>query len=239
MKRFIALIAILLLFGCEEISSSKLIETNETTNQIPVELVDVLDGDTIKINYNGKTEKVRYLLIDTPELNHSTQGKQPLGEEAKARNEELLTSGDVSIEFDEGNRTDDYGRLLAYLYVDGVSVQETLLEEGFARVAYIFPPNTKYVEAFTESEDVAKETNVGIWQYENYATSRGFNSSAWGKTLSETENLKSCNIKGNINRQGKKIFHVPSGKYYEQTIPEKMFCTEKEAIQAGFKKSQE
>ena len=46
-------------------------------------------------------------------------------------------------------------------------------------------------------------------------------------------------IKGNINRQGKKIYHIPSGKYYEQTNPEEWFCTEQEAVQAGFKKSGE
>nr|WP_281250291.1 thermonuclease family protein [Virgibacillus proomii] len=43
------------------------------------------------------------------------------------------------MEFDVGELKDKYGRLLAYVYVDGKSVQETLLKEGLPRVAYIYP----------------------------------------------------------------------------------------------------
>ena len=48
-----------------------------------------------------------------------------------------------------------------------------------------------------------------------------------------------CLIKGNINRENKKIYHIPSGKYYDQTKPEKWFCTEEQALEAGFKISGE
>ena len=104
---------------------------------IPVELVKTIDGDTIKIVYEGKEQNVRYLLIDTPETNHPRLGKQPFGEKAKERNQELMTSGKLEIEFDIGQRTDKYGRLLAYIYIDGESVQEKLLAEGLARVGYL------------------------------------------------------------------------------------------------------
>ena len=97
---------------------------------IPVELVKTIDGDTIKIKYEGKEQNVRYLLIDTPETNHPQLGKQPFGQKAKERNRELMNSGKLEIEFDIGERVDKYDRLLAYIYIDGVSVQEKLLEEG-------------------------------------------------------------------------------------------------------------
>ncbi|WP_040229264.1 thermonuclease family protein [Bhargavaea cecembensis] len=141
---------------------------------IPVRLVKTIDGDTIKIRYEGKEQNVRYLLIDTPETNHPRLGKQPFGEQAKERNRELLNGGEVSIEFDIGNRTDKYGRLLAYVYVDGVSIEEKLLEEGLARVAYVYPPNTRHLDRFEKAEKRAKDKGIGIWSIEDYATDRGF-----------------------------------------------------------------
>lgn len=141
---------------------------------IPVEFVKTIDGDTIWIEYEGEERKLRYLLIDTPELNHKQQGKQPFADEAKERNDELLKSGQVEIEFDIGEREDKYGRLLAYVYVDGESVQEKLIEEGLARVGYIYPPNTKHVDPYKEAEASAKQAGVGIWSIEDYVTERGF-----------------------------------------------------------------
>lgn len=238
MKKGFILIVIFLLFGCAEIPSNGVTKTSGTTEQIPVELVEVIDGDTIKVNYNGNIEKIRYLLVDTPETNHQTLGKQPYGEEAKVRNKELLNSGDVTIEFDVGNRFDDYDRMLAYIYVDGVSVQKTLLEEGLARVAYIFPPNTRHLDLFENASEIAQDAQIGVWETNNYVTSRGFNSSVIeGSHELGIESTIKCEIKGNINRQGKKIYHIPGGKYYEQTIPEEWFCSEQEAQNAGYKKS--
>ncbi|WP_084544127.1 thermonuclease family protein [Paenisporosarcina indica] len=145
-----------------------------TTEQIPVTLVSTTDGDTIRIMHNGVNEPVRYLLIDTPETNHPRLGKQPFGEEAKERNRELVNSGDLTIEFDVGEKRDKYGRLLAYVYVDGKSVQETLIREGLARVAYVFPPNTRHLTPYEEAQQQAKSKKLGFWILENYATDSGF-----------------------------------------------------------------
>ena len=149
-----------------------------TTNQIPVTLVSTTDGDTIRVMYNGVNEPVRYLLIDTPETNHPRLGKQPFGPEAKERNRELVNSGDLSIEFDVGEKRDKYGRLLAYVYVDGVSIQETLIREGMARVAYVYPPNTRHLTPYEEAQQEAKSKKLGIWAVEDYATDSGFSSTA-------------------------------------------------------------
>lgn len=143
---------------------------------VPVELVRTIDGDTIKIRYQGKEQNVRYLLIDTPETNHPRLGKQPFGDQAKERNRELLANGEVAIEFDIGQRTDKYGRLLAYVYVSGENVQEKLLEEGLARVGYVYPPSTRHLERFEQAEKRAKDKGIGIWSIEDYATDRGFDS---------------------------------------------------------------
>ncbi len=87
-----------------------------------------------------------------------------------------MNSGELTIEFDIGERIDKYGRLLAYVYVDGKSVQKSLLAEGLARVAYIYPPNTRHLTPFEEVQAIAKEKGLGIWSIENYATESGFKS---------------------------------------------------------------
>ncbi len=151
-------------------------EAQVTEGQIPVELVRTIDGDTIKVKYEGEERNIRYLLIDTPEIDHKNpENTEPFAMEATERNDELLKSGNVTIEFDEGDHEDKYGRLLAYIYVDGKSVQQTLLEEGYARVAYVFEPNTKYIDDFNEAASKAKDAKEGVWEKEGYVTNRGFN----------------------------------------------------------------
>ena len=145
---------------------------------IPVALVKTIDGDTIKIKYDGKEQNVRYLLIDTPETSHPQLGKQPFGEQAKERNRVLVNNGKLSIEFDVGQRTDKFGRLLAYVYVDGVNINEKLVEEGLARVAYVYPPNTRHLTKFEEAQQRAKAKRIGIWSIEDYATDSGYKGSA-------------------------------------------------------------
>ena len=156
-------------------SEPNAIKTGGTTERIPVEYRRTVDGDTILVGYNGKEVKLRYLLTDTPESVHPQMGKQPFGEEASLRNQELLESGEVTIEFDVGERIDKYGRLLAYVYVDDVSVQETLIREGLARVAYVYPPNTRHLDGLEKAQELAKQEGLGIWSVENYAP-KGFNS---------------------------------------------------------------
>lgn len=234
MKYILAIVCLLLLSGCGLIDST---DTSGTTDRIDVDVTSVIDGDTIKIMYEGKEETVRYLLIDTPETNHPKLGEQPLGKEATKENKRIIESGDVSIEFDVGDRFDDYGRMLAYIYVDGESVQEQMLKSGLARVAYVYPPNTRYVDDFENVEQQAKDAGIGIWEFENYSTNRGFNSDAYGTAPvpNEKETEKKCAIKGNINRSGNKIYHMPGSGSYEQTNPEEWFCSEQEAREAGFR----
>ncbi|TWT28008.1 thermonuclease family protein [Planomicrobium sp. CPCC 101110] len=233
MKQVAWMLCLLLMAGCGLIDST---DTSGSTDQIDVEVTSVIDGDTIKIMYEGKEETVRYLLIDTPETNHPTLGEQPLGKEATKENKRIIESGDVSIEFDVGARFDDYGRLLAYIYVDGESVQEQMLQSGLARVAYVYPPNTRYVDEFEKAEQRARVAATGIWEFEDYSTARGFNADAYGASTAPKEKAgDGCDIKGNINRNGNKIYHMPGSGSYEQTNPEKWFCSEQEARDAGFR----
>ncbi|MBG9768162.1 endonuclease YokF [Bacillus vallismortis] len=171
----------------EQKESTKEKTTHKPKEKDKKELVDVtldraVDGDTIKVNYNGNVDTVRYLLIDTPETKKPNSCVQPYGEDASKRNKELVSNGKLQLEFDKGDGRDKYGRLLAYVYVDGKSVQETLLKEGLARVAYVYEPNTKYIDQFKKDEQEAKTEKLSIWSKNGYVTDRGFNGCVKEKT---------------------------------------------------------
>lgn len=149
--------------------------TAKNNNQVPVTVTDTVDGDTIKVLYGGKKETVRYLLVDTPEEKKPGVCVQPYALDAANRNKQLLNSGNVTLEFEQGkSRTDKYGRLLAYVFVNGTSVQETLLKEGYARVAYIYEPPYKYLNQYENDENAAKNKHLHIWSKPGYVTDGGF-----------------------------------------------------------------
>ncbi|WIT26844.1 hypothetical protein [Bacillus phage SPbetaL1] len=164
----------------EQNESTKEKTADKSKEKDKKELVDVtldraVDGDTIKVKYNGNVDTVRYLLVDTPESKKPDSCVQPYGEDASKRNKELVSDGKLQMEFDKGDHRDKYGRLLAYVYVDGKSVQETLLKEGLARVAYVYEPNTKYIDQFRKDEQEAKSEKLSIWSKNGFVTDRGFN----------------------------------------------------------------
>jgi len=107
-----------------------------------------------------------------------------------------------------------------------------LLKKGLARVAYIYPPNTRYVDQFDAIQKKAQKDGVGIWKIENYAQEDGFHPETMDSISKESES-KDCLIKGNIGRE--KIYHTPESQWYEKTKAEVMFCTEEEAVKAGFR----
>ncbi|MER2008392.1 MAG: thermonuclease family protein [Psychrobacillus sp.] len=221
----------------KEFSEATSSTTHDVSKLEEFPLVSVIDGDTIKIKYNGANENVRFLLIDTPETNHPKLGEQPFGQDAKDFTKQLLKGQDtVFLEFDVSYR-DKYNRLLAYIYTsDGKSLQEELLKQGLARVAYIYAPNTKHVDWFEAIQEKAQQQAIGIWSVENYVTSNGYDKDAIEEK--KPHGVTDCTIKGNINSKGEKIYHVPGQQYYEMTVAEEMFCSKEEAEAAGFRATQ-
>ncbi len=99
-------------------------------------VVSVTDGDTIKVRLaDGREEKVRYIGINTPEMD------QPFGEEAKSANQALVTGREVRLVRDVRER-DRYGRLLRYVYVDGLFVNAELVRIGYAQ-AVTYPRTSR------------------------------------------------------------------------------------------------
>jgi len=130
----------------------------KTFGQNDAVVVSVHDGDTIKVKYEGRTESVRFIGIDAPELDQEEWGKK-----AQERLYSLIPPGSVvTLEFDLTKR-DKYGRLLAYIFTrDGKFVNELMLRDGLAML-YTFPPNVKYTEKFREAQRYARENMLGIW----------------------------------------------------------------------------
>lgn len=123
----------------------------------------VTDGDTVEIRpaIDGE-EDLRLIGVDTPETAGSPRGAQPYGEEAAEYAEEKLEGRRVTLRFDV-EKTDQYDRLLAYVYLsDGSMFNETLLEEGYAQVA-TFPPNVRHLGSFETAQRMAREAERGIW----------------------------------------------------------------------------
>lgn len=120
------------------------------------DVVRVVDGDTIVVNYNGEEEKVRLIGIDTPESVHPDNEKNTSeGILASDYTAALLDGKQVELEFDV-DMYDMYQRLLAYVYIDGVMLNKTLLEDGVAEIA-TYEPNVKYLDDFNAIMGVAPE----------------------------------------------------------------------------------
>lgn len=123
-----------------------------------------VDGDTAHLMVKGKDTTVRFLAIDTPEY---TKEKEPYGKEASAYVCDLLTNAKkVEIEYDDGStREDKYGRLLAWVYVDGLLIQDAIIKEGLGEVAYLYG-DYAYTKQLQASEKIAKKEKRNMWSGE-------------------------------------------------------------------------
>jgi micrococcal nuclease len=125
------------------------------------EVLRVIDGDTIEVDLDGRTEDVRYIGVDTPETVKPGEPVQCFGPEASAFNHELVEDRVVRLEFDHELR-DVYGRLLAYVFTGGRFVNAELIEGGYARTLEI-EPNTSRAEQLGRLEDAAGAAGRGLW----------------------------------------------------------------------------
>ncbi|MFH0773269.1 MAG: thermonuclease family protein, partial [bacterium] len=123
-----------------------------------VKVLRVVDGDTIELT-DGR--KVRYIGVDTPELHHPTKGVQCFGKEAMEKNKELVEGKEIKMVKDV-SETDRYKRLLRYIWVGDIFVNEYLAKEGYALQA-TFPPDVAHVELFRKAVEEARIKNKGLW----------------------------------------------------------------------------
>ena len=140
-------------------------------NFVEVKVKRIVDGDTIVVTLNNKDEKVRLIGVNTPE---STTKIETFGKEASNYTKDKLTNKTVYLEKDV-SQTDKYGRLLRYVWLEipnQITEDEIkkkmfnaiLVLEGYAQVA-TYPPDVKYVDYLKNIQNIARDANLGLWQY--------------------------------------------------------------------------
>ena len=140
------------------IEKLKLAATTPIIKQESVEVVKVIDGDTVRVKVNGKEESVRLIGIDTPEKNECFE------KEATEKAKELMENKKIKLEADDSqDNRDKYDRLLRYIYLeDGTLINEKLIEEGYG-TEYTYKIPYKFQTEFKAAEKIAKGEKMGIW----------------------------------------------------------------------------
>lgn len=161
-KSWLGIIVILIIFGYNFYQDHKTITPGK---RFEVILDKCVDADTAWFNIDGKSTKVRFLYIDTPE---STNQIEPYGKEASDYTKEQLTNASI-IELElnnDGDTIDKYDRMLAWVFVDGELLQEKLAREGLVEKFYDYGFDYTYKKDIIAANDEAIAAKKGI--YENY-----------------------------------------------------------------------
>ena len=194
---------------------------NRSSNAKTYQVSEIIDGDTFTIESAGETRRVRLIGVDTPET-----GKC-LSREAKNTLSKFVVNKNVLL---EDQFTDPYGRIMANVYAGDRYINQEMLALGLGRMDYYEHPRREQLKT---AYAVARENKRGIFSQ---------------KCISRTPPVSSdstvlCDVKGNIDdNTQKKIYFLPDCNNYSQvtidlSTSDQWFCSEGEAIQAGFAQS--
>jgi len=147
----------------------------------PVAILNIVDGDTIRVRIEGDSELVRLIGIDAPESHRSEKAERQASEQ-HIRIETIYRLGEratqavrtmvdirnpVTLEFDVQPR-DKYGRLLAYVFLpDGTFLNEKILSLGYAKLLTI-PPNVKYRDRLRSAFETGRLARRGLWSMDGF-----------------------------------------------------------------------
>ncbi len=145
--------------GIEVTSSTPTSEVNAL-----LDVIKVIDGDTVQVNIRGKVETIRLIGVDTPESVDPRKPVQCFALEASKKAKEILTGKKVFLEADstQGER-DKYNRLLRYIFLeDGTNFNKLMIAEGYGH-EYTYNKPYKYMEEFKLVETEATLNKKGLW----------------------------------------------------------------------------
>ena len=151
-KKLILLISIFFI-------SINLVYANDT-----VKFSSCVDGDTFKVTLDGKIYTVRMLAVDTPESVHPTKKIEYYGKESSEYTCNKVTNAKkIKLEYDQNSdKMDKYDRLLAWVFIDDVLLQEELVENGYAKLAYLYD-DYKYTDSLEQKQELASIKEIGVW----------------------------------------------------------------------------
>lgn len=137
-------------------------------DQMTFKVLSVTDGDTIRIDYYGESTPVRFIGVDAPEINHSSEPVQCFGPEAKKYIEDKILDKQIRLEKEpKDDNEDTFDRLLRYVFLeDGTNLIEQALKEGYL-LENTYTQGYKYQDLYTNSQQEAKDSKVGFWDPQN------------------------------------------------------------------------
>jgi micrococcal nuclease len=190
-----------------------------TSSTVPPEaetalVTHIVDGDTIDVELNGMISRVRYIGINTPETN------EVCGSEATVANSMLVSGKTVSM-IKDVSETDQYGRLLRYVYVNDVFINAELVHLGYAE-AVRYPPDTAFAELFESLAAEARAAGLGCWPSGVFDT--GGSTSVTSLPSTQTPFTQQptgevvCNCSSNIYNCGDFTTHAEAQACFEYCI---------------------
>ena len=123
----------------------------------------VIDGDTVRVRFDGKSHTVRLMGVDTPEAKRPTQAAEYFGRDARAftRAASLKVRRCGSEKDTTGDTRDRYGRLLRHVYLDRENFNARLIREGYAHACRRFAFSKR--QEFIDLEEQARRRGLGLW----------------------------------------------------------------------------
>lgn len=124
----------------------------------------IIDGDTIDVDINGKTERVRLIGLDTPETVDPRKPVECYGNEASSYLRSFTSGKSVKLETDSTQSDRDaYGRLLRYAYLpDGTNIANEMIREGYGH-EYTYRVPYRLQTEFKKSQSYARSNQLGLW----------------------------------------------------------------------------
>jgi micrococcal nuclease len=201
-------------------------------------VIRIVDGDTIVIDYKGKYEKVRLLCVNTPESVHPDKKQNiPMGKVASNYAKRRLKGKYVDLEF-EGPIRGRYGRLLAYVIVDGKNFNLELSEQGLSPYYTKYGLSEKYDKEFRKAERYARKHKLNIWGDPKLTQKCLRLKSKWGQyrsSVSSSPATVQTKEWKYVASKNSNVFHRPDCKWAKKINPKNLigFKSRGEAIRSG------